>query len=59
MYLLEHNRTWICKQRYSYAGRGIYVITVNSDLNTIFKFQIGNGNRAQYQPRLPGYLMQE
>ncbi|CAF4326806.1 unnamed protein product [Rotaria socialis] len=55
----KHNRTWICKPRYSYAGRGIFVISVNSDLNAIFKFQIGNGNRIQYQPRLPGYLMQE
>ncbi|CAF0782845.1 unnamed protein product [Rotaria sordida] len=55
----KQNRTWICKPRYSYAGRGIYVISVNSDLNTIFKFKIGNGNRLQLQPRLPGYLMQE
>jgi hypothetical protein len=57
--LLEQNRTWICKPRYSYAGRGIYVISVNSDLNTIFKFKIGSGNRLQHEPRLPGYLMQE
>ncbi|CAF0896827.1 unnamed protein product [Rotaria sordida] len=53
----KQNRTWICKPRYSYAGRGIYVISVNSDLNTIFKFKIGNGNRLQLQPRLPGYLI--
>ncbi|CAF1272039.1 unnamed protein product [Didymodactylos carnosus] len=55
----KHNRTWICKPRYSYAGRGIYVITVNSDLNSIFKLKVGIGNRLQYQPKLPGYLMQE
>ncbi|CAF0886163.1 unnamed protein product, partial [Didymodactylos carnosus] len=74
----KHNRTWICKPRYSYAGtkmnchiiinnneyyvfkgRGIYVITVNSDLNTIFKLKVGTGNRLQYQPKVPGYLMQE
>ncbi|CAF3871830.1 unnamed protein product [Rotaria sp. Silwood2] len=55
----KQNRTWICKPRYSYAGRGIYVISVNSDLNTIFKFKFGYGNRFQLQPRLPGYLMQE
>ncbi|CAF0813875.1 unnamed protein product [Rotaria sp. Silwood1] len=55
----KQNRTWICKPRYNYAGRGIYVISVNSDLNTIFKFKLGNSNRLQLHPRLPGYLMQE
>ncbi len=57
--LLEQNRAWICKPRYSYAGRGIYVIPVNSDLNTIFKFKNGANNRPQQEPRLPGYLMQQ
>lgn len=57
--LLEQNRTWICKPRYSYAGRGIYVISGSSDLNTVFKLKAGAGNRLQYQPKLPGYLMQE
>jgi hypothetical protein len=57
--LLEQNRTWICKPRYSFAGRGIYVLSGNSDLNSIFKFKVGVGNRLQHEPRLSGYLMQE
>ncbi len=56
---LEQNRTWICKPRYSYAGRGIYVLSGGSDLNAVFKFKVGTNNRFQYEPRLPGYLMQE
>ena len=56
---LEHARSWICKPRYSYAGRGIYILSGSSDLNTIFKFKVGPNNRLTYEPRLPGYLMQE
>lgn len=56
---LEQNRTWIYKPRYSYAGQGIHVVSGNSDLETIFKAKLLAGNRIQYQPKLPGYLMQE
>lgn len=56
---LEQARTWICKPRYSYAGRGIYMVSGNSDLNTVLKFKAGTNNRLQYEPRLPGYIMQE
>ncbi|CAM4857528.1 unnamed protein product [Rotaria socialis] len=55
----KQTRTWICKPRYSYAGQGIHVISVNSDLETIFKVKNVAGNRIQHQPKSPGYLMQE
>ena len=55
----EHTRTWICKPRYNFAGRGIYILSGSSELNTIFKFKVGANNRLQYEPRFPGYLMQE
>ncbi len=57
--ILEQNRTWIYKPRYSYAGQGIHVISVNSDLEPIFKTKVSAGNRVQYIPKSPGYLMQE
>jgi hypothetical protein len=55
----EQNRTWIYKPRYSYAGQGIHVISANSDLEPVFKMKVIGGNRIQYQPKSPGYLMQE
>lgn len=58
-FLLEQNRTWIYKPRYSYAGQGIHVISSNSDLEPIFKTKMLPGNRIQHQPKSPGYLMQE
>lgn len=59
IFFSEQNRTWICKPRYGYAGRGIYVLSGSSELNTIFKFKVGANNRLIHEPRLPGYLMQE
>jgi len=56
---LEQSRTWICKPRYSYAGKGIYVLSGNSDLNAVFKFKLAPGSRLQYEPKFTGYLMQE
>ncbi|CAF1241866.1 unnamed protein product [Adineta ricciae] len=35
----KQNRTWIYKPRYNYAGRGITVLPVHSDLSTIFKLK--------------------
>ena len=58
-YFIEQARTWICKPRYNYAGRGIFILSGNNDLNTVLKFKTGANNRLQYEPRLPGYLMQE
>ncbi|CAF1376980.1 unnamed protein product [Adineta steineri] len=55
----KQNRTWIYKPRYSYAGRGITVIPVHTDLSTIFKSKIGTNNRPQQEPRSPGYLIQQ
>ncbi|CAF0855544.1 unnamed protein product [Rotaria sp. Silwood1] len=55
----KQNRIWICKPRYSYAGQGIHVISVNSDLETIFKIKHVVGNRIQHEPKTPGHLMQE
>ncbi|CAF3074370.1 unnamed protein product [Rotaria sp. Silwood2] len=55
----KQNRIWICKPRYSYAGQGIHVISVNSDLETVFKVKHIVGNRIQHEPKTPGHLMQE
>ncbi|UJR25165.1 hypothetical protein I4U23_006521 [Adineta vaga] len=55
----KQNRTWIYKPRYNYAGRGITVLPVHSDINTIFKLKIGANTRPQYEPRSSGYLMQQ
>ncbi|CAF0742579.1 unnamed protein product [Rotaria sordida] len=55
----KQNKTWIYKPRYSYAGQGIHVISVNSDLETVFKVKHIVGNRIQYEPKMPGHLMQE
>lgn len=55
----EHGRSWIYKPRYSYAGQGIHVFSSNAELESVFKVKSVLGNRAQYQAKYPGYLMQE